>query len=721
MSGITTAEMYRISVAGTLNELSPTLELAARLSAIHITDYEGKDLGIGTPYDVADDISHRLAAMRSCISHIHSTADKEVIENKTMRDSLENSLPGLIDTAIDDIKRLDEVNTQLEQLEERIEILQVLSPLGLNLELLSGFKSLSVNLGTTPFLSQCVADLDGLSDDLMVFSSHGKGKSGVLAIYCENSAAEAVERLLTQHDFESITPPDGEGSPAMMLQDIDSEVGGLKSEAENLHASLETWNDANGGLLVGGIEVLERDFEIQTAPVRVAVSEHAFIMEGWVISERAEETVAALSKVATFAESSPFEMPRGRGHHFTGEEVELPPIAFQNFNAAKPFELLTDAVGRPKYGRIDPTTFMFITYPIFFGLMLGDIAYGIAIVAIAWWLSKKFVRNELVIQASGLLFYIGFSTIVFGYIFGEFAGFEYLPHGVCDIEGIVGVAQCEAAHGHYHWEAAAHAPGWVTWMTALYPNGGEIQWMWEGMFGLNLAYPFHRVSTHINDLIILSIYLGILHLALGMILGFREVNREHGIVAAMFEKGSWLLVLGGGFFFVYSFIVSPKHSDADYLALLDMFATVGLIVLGIGVFMVVIMLWKYEGIPLPIAIGLGPLESLQILSNTISYVRIFAVGIVGVKIAETGNEMLYVPMAHTLADFSHAGAMDLILIPVLLIGWLGVQVFALVLGMFSPNVQAARLHFVEWMGKFYETGGVPFVPFGKKLVNVEAD
>ena len=41
MSGITTAEMCRISVAGTLNELSPTLELAARLSAIHITDYEG--------------------------------------------------------------------------------------------------------------------------------------------------------------------------------------------------------------------------------------------------------------------------------------------------------------------------------------------------------------------------------------------------------------------------------------------------------------------------------------------------------------------------------------------------------------------------------------------------------------------------------------------------------------------------------------------------------
>ena len=721
MSGITTAEMSRICVAGTLNELSPTLELAAQLSAIHIIDYDGRELGIGSPYSAADDISNRLALMRSCISHLNSTADSEVIENATMRDSLENSLPGLIESAIDDIKRLDEVETQLEQLEEKSEGLKLLAPMGLDLELLSGFKSLSVNIGTTPILEKCLDELNGLSDDLLVFSSHGKGKSGVLAVYCENSSAEDVERLLSQNDFESIVIPEGEGSPAVMLHDIDSEVGGLKSEADNLQTSLETWNNVNGGILVGGIEVLERDFEIQSAPVRVAVSEHAFIMEGWVLSERAGEVVASLNEVATFAESSPFEMPHGRGHHFTGEEVELPPIAFQNINAAKPYELLTDAVGRPKYGRIDPTTFMFITYPIFFGLMLGDIAYGIAIVAIAWWLSKKFARNDLVIQASVLLYYIGFSTIVFGYIFGEFAGFEYLPHGECSIEGIVGVAQCEAAHGHYHWGAASHAPAWVTWMSALYPSGGEFQWMWEGMFGLNLAYPFHRVSTHINDLIVLSLYLGILHLALGMILGFRDVNREHGLVAAMFEKGSWLLVLSGGFFFIYAFIVSPKHSDADYLALLEMFSTVGLIVLGIGISMVIIMLWKYEGIPLPIAIGLGPLESLQILSNTISYVRIFAVGIVGVKIAETGNEMLYVPMAHTLADFSHAGAVDLIMVPVLLIGWLGVQIFALILGMFSPNVQAARLHFVEWMGKFYETGGVPFVPFGKKLVNVEAD
>ena len=204
MSGITTAEMSRISVAGTLNELSPSLELAAQLSAIHIIDYDGEELGIGSPYSAADDISHRLAAMRSCISHLNSTADAEVIESITMRESLENSLPELVDAAIDDIKRLDEVETQLEQLEEKSEVLKLLTPLGLDLELLSGFKSLSVNIGSTPYLKKCVDELNGLSDDLLVFSSHGKGKSGVLAVYCENSSTEVVERLLTQNDFESI-------------------------------------------------------------------------------------------------------------------------------------------------------------------------------------------------------------------------------------------------------------------------------------------------------------------------------------------------------------------------------------------------------------------------------------------------------------------------------------------------------------------------------------
>ena len=53
--------------------------------------------------------------------------------------------------------------------------------------------------------------------------------------------------------------------------------------------------------------------------------------------------------------------------------------------------------------------------------------------------------------------------------------------------------------------------------------------------------------------------------------------------------------------------------------------------------------------------------------------------------------------------------------------WLGVQIFAWVLGLFSPNIHTARLHLVEWMKQFYEAVGDEFKPFGftARVVEVE--
>jgi V/A-type H+-transporting ATPase subunit I len=122
-----------------------------------------------------------------------------------------------------------------------------------------------------------------------------------------------------------------------------------------------------------------------------------------------------------------------------------------------------------------------------------------------------------------------------------------------------------------------------------------------------------------------------------------------------------------------------------------------------------------------IGIPMGVLESLGLLPKVVSYVRLFAVGVVGVKIAETGNDLLYSTLAHTLSNISAAGVLDYALIPVLLVAWLGVQLFALVLGVFSPNIHAVRLHFVEWMMQFYDGSGKPFESFGFKPARVEIE
>ena len=44
-----------------------------------------------------------------------------------------------------------------------------------------------------------------------------------------------------------------------------------------------------------------------------------------------------------------------------------------------------------------------------------------------------------------------------------------------------------------------------------------------------------------------------------------------------------------------------------------------------------------------------------------------------------------------------------------------------VLGVFSPNIHAARLHFVEWMRQFYTASGRAFTPLGGRSQFVEVD
>ena len=350
-------------------------------------------------------------------------------------------------------------------------------------------------------------------------------------------------------------------------------------------------------------------------------------------------------------------------------------------------ELLTDAVGRPAYGRIDPTVFMFITYPIFFGIMLGDMAYGLVTMGLGALLMSKSGTNEMLKLGGKFLMYIGFGTVVFGYIYAEFAGWEIFPHYGSNPAVALQMLYPDIAEGTYH-----------AWSASL-------------PLGIELAFPFHRVvmvdsQGNLEHLILLTIYLGVIHVFLGLVIGFRDImlfgngHGGFGFVCAFFEKGAWMILLVGGFMFAYGFI-GPADWMMEPGAAIAIVATV----------MLMWTLYKYHGVPFPINIGLAPIEAVGMMPTVISYVRLFAVGVVGVKIAETGNSMLFDEITFD----------EPLMAIVLILGWLAVQFFAWGLGVFSPNIHAARLHFVEWMRQYYDSSGEAFNPFGLRTQYVEVD
>ena len=687
MSQVNTQQMGRMVAAGNKEDLGQTVDILARLEALHIIDYDGSEDGfsLGSPEEGSEEVGRELVKARAAASVVEASGPARPVPAGPVRDSLGGDLPSKIDQVLLDSSRIDDLGNEISSLTEEEEALSQISPLGIDLELLGGYKTITAFVGTVENIAEA---REAVGSGLII---EGKtGKSGLIAAFVRNQESGQTSSKLERAGFETIQIPEGEGSATDRLSEVRKAKGTLEGEKYDLEKRIEDWSKSNGEMLLCGLEVLERDHDVLTTPVRIAVSEHAFVIDGWVAMGRSEEVQRALKDICLFTEVTPFEMEAGGGGHGHSDHhhsQKMPPIAFQERNSSRPMELLTDAVGRPAYGRIDPTVFMFITYPIFFGIMLGDMAYGLVTMGLGALLMSKSGTNEMLKLGGKFLMYIGFGTIVFGYIYAEFAGWEIFPHYGSNPAVALQMFYPDIPEGTYH-----------AWSASL-------------PLGIELAFPFHRVvmvdsQGNLEHLILLTIYLGMIHVFLGLVIGFRDImlfgngHGGFGFVCAFFEKGAWMILLVGGFMFAYGFI-GPADWMMEPGAAIAIVATV----------MLMWTLYKYHGVPFPINIGLAPIEAVGMMPTVISYVRLFAVGVVGVKIAETGNSMLFDEITFD----------EPLMAIVLILGWLAVQFFAWGLGVFSPNIHAARLHFVEWMRQYYDSSGEAFNPFGLRTQYVEVD
>ena len=721
MSQVNTQQMGRLIGAGSKDKLRGAIAALSKLKALHILDYDGTEEGfrLGSPDPESEDVGKLLVKARSAASALEIEGPDSAAHPSDVRKLLSEGLPGKIEELLEQQSRLDELENEISSLEEGESAMELLASLGVDLELLSGYESLQSFIGTVT-----ESPREEYFGNSSVVINSKTGKVNVTAVFCKKEDAQLTNQKLEKAGFQPINIPSGDGSPSHRLVEIRAVKESLQTEKSDLEDSIRNWTEHNGENLACGLEILERDHEVHTAPTRVAVSEHAFVIDGWIEMGRSDEVIHALSEFCIHLEVKEFEMVAGgggHGHH--GEHhQEMPPISYQERSMSKPMELLTDAVGRPAYGRVDPTIFMLVTYPLFFGMMLGDMAYGLVTMGLGWMVIRNSGTNELMNLGGKFLTYIGIGTLIFGYIYAEFAGWEiFLYEKVTLPDG----SYLKSSTGDYVKENVSP----VAFLASLYPFDLEYGYgpVAELGYGITLSFPFHRVGSHLEDLIVLTIYVGFFHVLAGLAIGFRDIlihGNGHGgvgLVCAFFEKGAWMTLLIGGWMLAYGFLGSP-----DQMGYLSESQANAMVVPGVSIVLasVVLLMWtlyKYHGVPFPINVGLAPIEAVGMMPTVISYVRLFAVGVVGVKIAETGNHMLFEPMADIIGSLSEASTTDLVSIPLLFIGWMSVQAFAIILGLFSPNIHAARLHFVEWMRQYYDSSGEEFRPFGPKPKYVEAD
>ncbi len=101
---------------------------------------------------------------------------------------------------------------------------------------------------------------------------------------------------------------------------------------------------------------------------------------------------------------------------------EKMPVLLRNPVVVRPYESLVRMLDLPKPGTLDPTMLMALFLPFMFGIMVGDVVYGLVLLVIALWMKRRFTEPGILRDVSSVLVVGSVWSIVFGFVYGEALG-----------------------------------------------------------------------------------------------------------------------------------------------------------------------------------------------------------------------------------------------------------------------------------------------------------
>lgn len=335
-----------------------------------------------------------------------------------------------------------------------------------------------------------------------------------------------------------------------------------------------------------------------------------FALEGWLPEEWVDELRTILE--------------RASGGRATLERDEEPatgprtaPVLLENPRLARPFEYMVELFSMPGRADYDPTRITALLLPLFFGFAIGDVVHGIAVALVALWIRRR-VPTPVGRLVAAILLAGGIWATVFGaFVYGEALGFHLPPP---------------------------------------FPP------------------PLLERTRDVLPLLGLSLVVGLLHIGLGLTIGFVYERRQAGLRVAVLGKLSWLLVEAGLVLLALALLpLALRWALAPAL---------GLLALGV----------------LLVGLGGGLTELLEVpafVGNIASYLRLAALALVEGILGLAVNGLL---LDHVLHRGPVAAAIGLIVL-VLAHG------LFLAMAVLVVALQCLRLHYVEFYTKFYELSG----------------
>jgi V/A-type H+/Na+-transporting ATPase subunit I len=507
--------MARVEIIGPKNRFFEVVSLLHEHGTLHIEDLT-KKIGSGEvpvePMSVAagqagerERMEDLLIRVRAIIKALHFPGAKvdEVARQKEYLNlwklssgELSSEVSGVIDEVEERTSHLAQSKSDMENelsLLARYEpILNKIQPLARQIVTTGAFDSVALLIERKykGLLDQLKAELDTITHkQCEIVSTDVDEETTAAIVVFSRTYAEPVHKFLAVENVNQIRlPSDMQDLPFDQAYDsIRERQKAIPVKLDEITKELESMSSKWYLRLTTVRDVLTDKIDEISAIPKFGQTEYAFVITGWV-------PVKDLSKLRTEMSAAFGDDVIVNQKEITEQDMEDTPVALDNPAFMKPFEFILNARGIPRYGTMDPTWTLFVFFPLFFGMIVGDIGYGLVYLLLVLWLRNRFKDNNGIQLATAVLGPAATMCIAFGFVYGEFFGNLLTPY---------------------------------------------IHQIHLGSFVL----PFERTQSEmIMVFMILAIGVGVVQVLFGLILGvvnaLRTKNRHH-----LFERGGILTLL----------------------------------------------------------------------------------------------------------------------------------------------------------------------------------
>ena len=406
--------------------------------------------------------------------------------------------------------------------------------------------------------------------------------------------------------------------------------------------------------------------------VQEAMGGSLFAVEGWIPANKIQWLKEIVGNLNVYSEEIAIE------------PTDAIPTYLENQGFSRLGEDLVHIYDTPSATDKDPSMWVLCCFALFFAFIIGDAGYGLIYLALALFLRYKYPDLKgTAKRVLNLFTVLCVGCVIWGTLMTSFFGMQIdLDNPLRKLSLVQWLAEKKAAYHLKHDDATVK--DWIEKYPEL-KNAKDIHEFvsftpepGKGLVILN------RLTD--NIMFELALFIGVVHLILSL---FRYVGRN-------WQNIGWIAFLIGAYLYFPSYLKTP--SFLNFVGGIDLMkgGEIGfeLMLAGIGIAWVLsIIRHGWTGI-------FEVMVLIQVFADTLSYLRLYALGLAGAIVASTINEI--------------ASGMPL------MIGFLLVLIshfINIILATMSGIIHGLRLNFLEWYHYSFEGGGKQFQPL--KLLKKE--